>query len=281
LLGSQWDRMNPKPTDEITNFEYGLKNPDFAKSVGGGLFDSKSVEGQALNYLIQTNTLTKDQAAQIGAGKPITGADGSMHFLTPADIVKAAQQQQTGVPGQPNQQPAQAGIPLGPAKKPEAQIKGESRESGIESSVATLTQGATPNNPMPMFDDLGNWWNTAGNAMPGQTGRVLLTPEGKQAVDATRNVIQNYIYTLSGAQAPDSEVNRQMEMVIPSVTDDTETINKKKLRLLDMIKTISTAAQGPGGQSRAMPIPQPMSQQGMPDVSAMSDEDLQAIINGP
>jgi hypothetical protein len=49
------------------------------------LFDGKSVEGQALNYLVQNGQLTKEQAAQFGAGKTITIGD-TAYFMTPEGI---------------------------------------------------------------------------------------------------------------------------------------------------------------------------------------------------
>lgn len=222
-----------------------------------GLFDSKSVEGQALNYLIQTQKITPDQAAQIGAGKPITGADGSMHFLTPQDIVQAAQQAQTSLNGQPNV-PAQAGIPLGPPKKTESEIKGEAIQSGIGSSVATIMDGGTPDKPFPILDELASLQNSAGANVPG--GRMIMTGKAQKGFDALKNIAQNYIYALSGQQAPEQEVMRAMSSVMPSPIDGPEAIAGKQARLMDMIKTIDSRAQGPGGQPSQQVTPPPTGQ---------------------
>lgn len=54
---------------------------------GGKMFNGNSVDAQALNWLVDNNKVTREQAAQIAAGKTITGPNGEMMFLTPAGIV--------------------------------------------------------------------------------------------------------------------------------------------------------------------------------------------------
>lgn len=227
-------------------YQLAKSNPGYAASVNGngGMFDGKSVEGQALNYLIQTGGLTKDQAAQIAAGKPITGADGSMHFLTPEAIVNAAdaaKSSQTEGGGQASQ----AGIPLGPAKKTEAQIKGEAILAGAVDSFQPAVSG---------FDNLKDSTGQIGGEL-GDAGRFLQSGEYQVTADAVKNITQAYIYALSGQQAPEAEVQRQMSIVMPRYLDKDAAIEGKRKRLMSMINTIKSRAQGPGGEDQSQKQP--------------------------
>lgn len=52
------------------------------------LFDGKSVQAQGLNYLVRTGELTREQAAQLAAGKTITDpSTGAITFMTPQGLV--------------------------------------------------------------------------------------------------------------------------------------------------------------------------------------------------
>ena len=57
---------------------------------GGGLFSGTSVEAQSLNYLVNNGVLTPQQAADIGAGKTISGPNGEIIFMTPTGIFSQA-----------------------------------------------------------------------------------------------------------------------------------------------------------------------------------------------
>jgi hypothetical protein len=73
-----------------------------------GMFDGKSVEGQALNHLVDSGTITRDQAALFAAGKTVTAPDGSITFMTPEGVFGHLP------PGSPP--PGQGGVPVpGPA----------------------------------------------------------------------------------------------------------------------------------------------------------------------
>lgn len=86
----QWELDNPKPaapTDDVRNFEYGQTHPEFAAAqAGGGPFEGNSVEAQSLNKLVASGELTVEQAAQLGAGKYVTGSNGEVMFLTPQGV---------------------------------------------------------------------------------------------------------------------------------------------------------------------------------------------------
>jgi hypothetical protein len=187
--------------------------------------------------------------------------------------VNAAQQQQgQATPGQGPQanvsqfdlmtqgggaggQTRQYGIPLGPEKKTEAQIKGEAIQSGVTTSVQTLMEGGTRENPFPILDELGQVGNSVGANVP--YGRAIMSGRAQKAYDALKNIAQNYIYALSGQQAPETEVLRAMQSVTPNPFDGPDAKAGKQARLGDMIATINSRAQGPGGQDHPMQAPQP------------------------
>ncbi|MEI5680505.1 MULTISPECIES: glucosaminidase domain-containing protein [unclassified Mesorhizobium] len=80
------------------------------------MFGGNSVEAQGLNYLVRTNQLSRDQAAQLAAGKTITNpADGSIIFLTPQGVFGQPAGGGAAQPIAPNQppqaQPSQGGQP--------------------------------------------------------------------------------------------------------------------------------------------------------------------------
>jgi hypothetical protein len=93
--------------------------PPAQNQSGGFRFDSTSVEGQALNGLIDSGQLTAEQAQQLAAGKMVTNpADGSIIFMTPQGIFgkspnggPAQPSPFTQAPGQPVQPGANAPIP--------------------------------------------------------------------------------------------------------------------------------------------------------------------------
>lgn len=61
------------------------------RSVGGGsMFSGNSVEGQALNQLVESGLLTKEQALTWAAGKTATGPNGQLDFITPQAMRPAA-----------------------------------------------------------------------------------------------------------------------------------------------------------------------------------------------
>lgn len=70
--------------------------PDAPEGAGPtGPFSGNSVEAQSLNLLVANGKLTPEQAAQIGAGKPITDpSTGAIIFMTPEGIFQQERGQQ-------------------------------------------------------------------------------------------------------------------------------------------------------------------------------------------
>lgn len=132
----------------------------------------------------------------------------------------------------------------GPRKLTEAEMKGLSLFSALESSVNDLAKGGTADNMFPGYDKLAGWRNAPAVSVGGlpfaseAAGRPYMSGEGQVAFDALRNITQNYLYSNSGATAPDAEVLRNMQMVLPTVSDGPEAIAAKKARLANWLQAI-------------------------------------------
>lgn len=116
----------------------------------------------------------------------------------------------------------------GPKGPTEAQQKGISLYEGAKDQY----QIAVDN-----FDALLEPRNSAA-ASAGSYGRAAMTEDGQAAYDAVKQVAQNYIYALSGQQAPDSEVERIMGLVMPSIQDYPTAKKNKKILLHSMMRAI-------------------------------------------
>lgn len=116
----------------------------------------------------------------------------------------------------------------GPKGPTEAQQKGISLYEGAKDQYKIAVDN---------FDELTLPRNSAA-ASAGSYGRAAMTENGQAAYDAVKQVAQNYIYALSGQQAPDSEVERIMSLVMPSVQDYPTAKKNKKILLHSMMRAI-------------------------------------------
>lgn len=137
-------------------------------------------------------------------------------------------------------------------KKTEAMIKAEARVKAIQSAEGFLRKGATADNPLPGYDTLLETRNRWGSAASGIGGRGAMTGEGQAALDSLKSVIQIAIYSLSGAQAPETEVNRLLGLATPGVMDGEEAIANKKAQVMSFLDMIHTQA----GQEMEGPSPE-------------------------
>ncbi|MER8745868.1 hypothetical protein NKH54_22700 [Mesorhizobium sp. M1004] len=108
-----------------------------AAAPGGGegnMFKGNAVDAQALNWLVNNNKVTREQAAQIAAGKTITGPNGEMMFLTPQGIVA--------------QMPGQAPQPIVPPQAPPSGAQQAAPQPGAP-PVAVPAPVPVPSAPAP------------------------------------------------------------------------------------------------------------------------------------
>lgn len=220
-----------------------------ASGAGANYFGGNSVEGQALNHLLQQG-YSKEQVDQLAAGKTVTDpSTGALIFMTPQGIFQKPPQ---GGPPQPVQGAGPGAgapaarpqgalgpgmIPLTPGKptqaKSQGQVKGEVLIANAEGDYQTAAK---------LFDALGNRADLA-KSYGGSLGQYFQSPDYQVAADSVKNVVQSYIYAVSGAQAPETEVARMMSLVQPSIVDSPERIAAKKKRLAGMMEAIRTAAR--------------------------------------
>lgn len=92
---------------------------------------------------------------------------------------------------------------------------------------------------MSKFDSLNEPRNKWGNQF-GTVGRWWMSDDGQQAHDALQQVAQNYIYAMSGQQAPEQEVNRIMTLVFPNPADHEGAANNRKILLASMMRAIKS-----------------------------------------
>jgi hypothetical protein len=88
-------------------------------------------------------------------------------------------------------------------------------------------------------------------------GNYATSGKFQQAQKSVENIVQNYLYSLSGASAPAEEVRKRADAVTPRPGDKPRTVAAKKQRLKDMVASVYSAANGgqgtPGLDSAPLP----------------------------
>jgi hypothetical protein len=239
-------------------------------STGGKFrFDGSSVEGQALNGLIDAGKLTEEQAQQMGAGKTITGPNGEMLFLTPQSIFGQGQpqapqapQQQQGIDifaGQPPQAqqadpqtapqsvqqsaPAQdqqnAPIPL---TAPKAPSKDELDAAGFADRL-NESGGIIDNNENQGLNTIDQY--LAGRWVPGFIGNGIIgktNPDFQLFDQARRNFTNAQLRRESGAVISPEEEQNANKQYFPVPGDQPEVIAQKRANRAAAIKAMSRSA---------------------------------------
>jgi hypothetical protein len=230
--------------------------PQEAAAAGASdMFDGKSVEAQGLNYLVRTNRLTPEQAAQLAAGKQITDpSTGAIMFMTPEGIFgqQPGQQPQPVMPqggsqllspmllgdtGQMQPRPQQApapqpssdrpgAIPLTPPKAAKEPTDGERnamtfadrmRQSGsvIDQSGDTAT---------------GVWSNAVTNNayIPDILENMLVSSDFQKYDQARRDFVNAVLRRESGAVISAEEFENANRQYFPQPGDSQDVIEQKK-----------------------------------------------------
>lgn len=250
-------RSNAAKGDKVTPYtdlgkagadlKAGLITQDqFNQIAGGGgtgdLFDGKSVDGQGLNYLIRTGALTKEQAAQVAAGKTVTGADGRIIFVTPQGIFQKPQDgppapvdpQAGTMPGGPPQQNSGL-IPL-TAPNPTA----DQRTASTYANRAT-TSGA-------VIDKLGSagtdWYGTAAGRIPfvGNGVQGAKFPNNQQLEQAERDFANAVLRRESGAVISDQEFESAKQQYFPQPGDTEATLKQKAVSRANAVRGLQGSA---------------------------------------
>ena len=151
-------------------------------------------------------------------------------------------------------------IPGGPAD-PTVTGRGNGKMTEDQAKNSQFYTRASQQLPIALkyFDSLGSGMNQVGAGVAGLPlvggfipKSVVTGGEYQRAQNAVKDIAQTYIYSTSGASAPDAEVERTMSSVIPSFGDSAQTKADKKARLQQMVESIKQRAT-PGASSSRSP----------------------------
>jgi len=310
-MQAQTDALMAKPTKQWQRLDDNtLFNPETGETRGVPVnpnapagtfrFGGKSVEAQSLNGLIDSGQLTPDQAQQLGAGKTISGPNGEIIFMTPQGVFgKAAGQAPQPMSGAP-QQPSQgvdifAGSPMGSqqAQEPTSVPGTRPVQQPNSNGMLTLTEpkvtidekkAMTFADRMRASGALIDKHGTEGAGMVDSIasqvpylGNYLVSDEYQSVDQARRDFINAQLRRESGAVIGKDEFDNANRQYFPQPGDNPETVKQKaanrKLAVEGMIRD-----SGPTYQTA--PAPAAGRQMEVPDFSKMSDEEIEALING-
>jgi len=257
-----FDRLVPQMPPELQAFA--RANPDAAMEVYARRFEQpdpiKNLQAQKLQYEVDEMRRPKPTKYEtVAPGSALVDPSGKVVYQN-ADRAKAptitkvvqpdgselaVQWDQDTNAWVPIKAPQGGGV-LKQPKKTESQIKGEAILQGVESSIQILDK---------TYDSLAEKMNSAASSVYG--GAVLMSDDARTAKDALSQIAQSYIYALSGAQAPETEVQRVVNSVMPGPLNGPEQIAAKKARIRDMIETIRSRAQGVNSAVPGQGAPKP------------------------
>lgn len=184
-------------------------------SGGTQFFSGKSIEAQGLNYLLDKNVLTKEQAANVAAGKQVTGPNGEIIFMTPQGIF---QKPADGSAPQPVGG-ASGNIPITGPKYSEDMRKSLGFANRAAASDAVL---ADPN-------------IAAAGASLGQNfkadiplvGNAMVSNDYQKFDQAQRDFINAVLRRESGAAIAQSEFDNARKQYLPQYGDGPDVLKQK------------------------------------------------------
>jgi hypothetical protein len=251
-------------------------------SPGGGqgnMFKGNAVDAQALNWLVNNNKVTQEQAAQIAAGKTITGPNGEMMFLTPSGIVA----QMPGQAPQPITPPPAAATPAAPAPTPAPAAPPPIQAPAIapaptspraanpaptqNAGIVPLTgpKSKAPNEQQQRdaklysvvgpelkivednFSALSNLSDQALSAVPHGSdfgADYLKSSDYQRASNSLKTIIASYLYSVSGATAAPAEVENQAAVLTPKPGEAKASVDDKLARVRAMVDAIKNSRGG-------------------------------------
>lgn len=218
-----------------------ISAPDDGKN--DALFDGKSVQAQGLNYLVRTGELSKEQAAQLAAGKTITDpSTGAMTFMTPQGLVTQPGNGTAG--GGP--QSGNGQIPLTGPKKP------------TDTEYVTGTYADRMVNSGKIIDQLENagtsYKEKVLSNLPFGVGNYAISDDYQRFDQAERDFINAVLRRESGAVINPDEFENGKKQYFPQPGDSEATIEQKRRNREIAIQGMRRAAgpsyaAGQGGQN--------------------------------
>lgn len=213
------------------------------KPSGSGMFSGNSVEGQALNWMVQNGRLTQDQAADLATGKTITDANGSHFFFNGRELVRASGAAPVPPEGQSGAAPAGAPGTV-PGRAPN-QLTAPKEQPTLTPEVAarmelskTFLEAYQPEVEAAVKS--GRLSSAVGRAQLasgyGEGGRILrYIDEGSDGL----------VRMLTGAGMPAEEARRYRTRYMPSATDTQSQMEEKVAQLTRILgKTVAAVGVG-------------------------------------
>lgn len=259
--------------DKLFDLRTGKVVFDGSSKGAGGLFEGKSVDANALNYLVETGELTPQQAAQFGAGKFATGPGGELTFVTPGGVFPANSLPPALLPGGSSAPPASsAQPPTAPAGGPTVSAP----RPGVVTvrPPATLPTKATleEQNVAGFRDRLiaagkvvdeteqagVSPFEAAKDVLPGMISNYIKSPERQKFEQAQRDWINANLRRESGAVISDDEFDNARKQYFPQPGDTPEVIEQKRQNRQTVENSFGRATQNvPLGQAPSVTAPAP------------------------
>lgn len=209
---SEWVKM----TDgSILNSKTGeTKTVDTGKT--GEMFGGTGVEAQGLNYLVKNGRLSPDQAAQLAAGKTVSGPNGEIIFMTP-----------NGVFNKPSD--GSAAQPFGQADQNNGMITiTEPKASDVQRNAMTYADRMQQSGQI--LDKFGMAGTGTFDNLASQVpivGNQLVSPEFQKVDQAKRDFVNAQLRRESGAAISQSEFDNAERQYFPQKGDTPETVAQK------------------------------------------------------
>jgi hypothetical protein len=190
---------------------------DQSANNGTQFFSGRSVEAQGLNYLLDNGTLTKEQAANVAAGKPVTGPNGEIIFMTPQGLF---------------QQPAQGGqaSPINPAGGGNIPITGPKYSEDMRKAggFAMRADAADKIVSDPAVTSAGtSKWENSLSGIPLGIGNYAVSSDYQKFDQAQRDFINAVLRRESGAAISESEFDNARKQYLPQPGDGPEVLKQK------------------------------------------------------
>lgn len=205
-----------------------------------GMFSGNSVDAQALNELVRTGQLTREQAAQFAAGKTVTGPNGEQLFLTPQGVFSAPAPNAAPPSGtaaaSATPAPREGVIPL-TTGKPEKPTEGQSNAALY---ARRMTEANEILSKPEVTAAMQSRMQSGIHKLPG--GNSMVLKEFQLADQAKRNFINSVLRRESGAViSPEEFANADLQY-FPQPGDSFEVIRQKEQNRQTAIEGITSAA---------------------------------------
>ncbi len=265
MIGSQWDRMNQPPP-----------NPEL-KDLGNGQFmqyDPRDPQGSQKMF---TPEGYQPEQAKLPAGVQEYEYAKTQGF--PGTFQDWEASKRGGMSLQTN--------PDGTITFQQGNMKPLTEGQSKDTVFSTRAEGA-----LPIIDQFGDALTSLPETMAGGVpgvGNYMKSQEYQRAEQAGKEFLQAILRKDTGAAITAEETAEYGSVYLPRPGDAPETLAQKKIsraRALEAIKAgmppqaIVAQEKALLQSGQAQPIPAPQSQ-GMPDLSTMSDEELEGLANGP